>query len=1408
MGADPNLPEAQIHIQLMTGGQPHGDDLWAPVHIEESATLGALLPSTSDLEGIFAYWASMARPATRGARGGGEWPRGHVGARVVCGPMTTAIDVDDITLAGPREVAVATRCNVWLVCLVDTPQPLLDGAAAHTPSPRPTAAEPGGAPGPQARGRRAGAATAPSALTHSPGQRAAATATPGSPASSTPRAAPGKGRKRRKTRPRPDTSARGSGSGSDDAGRGDTSDAGKDSDYRQAEDEETDTDDTSDAPGSATAEEGDGDDGAPVAVNIVLETRGCARLSQREKHAIDPAAKQMRLEQEPRPLGFVDIRTAIGDNGEATAAACFEATRTEGGLTSFVVHGSLRPEKGDSSLRARRAVTIAALQCGIDKLDRDGRFDDHHGATVMVTVDLGAVPIARNVSRGSRENTQGRCNEHAGGVQDVVERQGLDMKVTVRADGDGPAARWAEVRQTAGPAVAAGAVRGAGATAPTGPAPGSTAGPGNGHAAGAQTATAPVAWMAQCPHDMCKCRSTTAGALYPVRHKACPTTGHLRDSKAPGIFCPVCPGHLQLYPTQAALAAHLRKCPRFTREQGEAPGFRACYPDLNPCGKCAQLHVNVASHERGCKRHTIRDRVAMLGACAAELTPEDVDIVHREFPATYLIEPTRINVNILTHSKFMRVIRELEDAQVTELLALARQHGPEDDHASAALGLTLVTRKLLAIPSPSGAKKLTMGEFNARVAMIETKAWKDIKDALDDAAAPTTSRVPDTAQGHVDAAVKQTQQAIRKGRLGAAHGHLASSAVGIQLKRGYHDHMASGNFGEDNVSTDRRLDDIVTQQFSGEAVRRAAWQTNVGSAPGADGVTRTYLLNMSEAARVCWAELIANGLLPGGRGKYGAVMAGGNPFASSKPGKKDHNVRMLMAQSHICRMVGKLLIEENKEVIKEALGPYQSSFKTPNGPEIVAMNVRLHQERHANPITLKSDLQGAFPNSDRASELDNCIQTAPNLAGYRASLYSESPIISFLEDHNGVLEWVHYYVQGGGVQGDLLEPVTFPMQQAAVRQANNERSVTAHQSDYMDDTINTSVAINGDGTTNFEIADMFRASKDAAAECGGKYSPGKTEVIIPAGLEGDRLARHQELICRLEDINGGRIRVLVADHDEVKEQGMDVLGVPVGTAAYAVHCWKEAFDKKKMRPEVFNRLTTQEQMNMIIFTEQRYNHKCRGDMAVEATREIRQEIDDYYFGPEGIVFTGPLRLDPLSLTPPQRDRLRLRFHMLAAHGGLGLRPLSEDGEFSQLSMVAEVVRSDGALVPNRDWLVEQLKAGATAESPTATFVLDNIKRFAAQATGTADHPAMEGARHKLPLTLEAVLSGRPMTQSAIRATQSLTRKQVWEGLAPASEKRLVKHMQPRDWTAFLTPCQRHDCSPSQPRRSRQRCGSS
>ena len=62
---------------------------------------------------------------------------------------------------------------------------------------------------------------------------------------------------------------------------------------------------------------------------------------------------------------------------------------------------------------------------------------------------------------------------------------------------------------------------------------------------------------------------------------------------------------------------------------------------------------------------------------------------------------------------------------------------------------------------------------------------------------------------------------------------------------------------------------------------------------------------------------------------------------------------------------------------------------------------------------------------------------------------------------------------------------------------------------------------------------------------------------------------------------------------------------------------------------------------------------------------------------------------------------------------------------------------------------------------------------------------MAGARHKLPLTVDAVLSGRPMPQTAFRATQSITRRQTWEAQAPVGERRLVKHMYAGDWKALL-----------------------
>ena len=155
-----------------------------------------------------------------------------------------------------------------------------------------------------------------------------------------------------------------------------------------------------------------------------------------------------------------------------------------------------------------------------------------------------------------------------------------------------------------------------------------------------------------------------------------------------------------------------------------------------------------------------------MGDCNACLEPADVDAIHALFPATHLVGPTQDDVNDTTHAPFVRTFREVEMRQVTEVHANARQHGPDDGRASAALGLVLVTKKLMGVKSARGAKKLTMVEFNDRTSMLERKAWDEIRALIDAAASPAESRVPATAQGHVDATVTQAQRAMAKAKLG------------------------------------------------------------------------------------------------------------------------------------------------------------------------------------------------------------------------------------------------------------------------------------------------------------------------------------------------------------------------------------------------------------------------------------------------------------------------------------------------------------------------------------------------------------------------------------------------------------------------------------------------------------------
>lgn len=90
---------------------------------------------------------------------------------------------------------------------------------------------------------------------------------------------------------------------------------------------------------------------------------------------------------------------------------------------------------------------------------------------------------------------------------------------------------------------------------------------------------------------------------------------------------------------------------------------------------------------------------------------------------------------------------------------------------------------------------------------------------------------------------------------------------------------------------------------------------------------------------------------------------------------------------------------------------------------------------------------------------------------------------------------------------------------------------------------------------------------------------------------------------------------------------MAVPGVAQGTPDFAAKENDDAFESKRMTPEVFQLLTRQRRMLTMPRREQRSNCRARTDLDVDATRNVRDEVDACLFvttdDDPGIVFSEP-----------------------------------------------------------------------------------------------------------------------------------------------------------------------------------------
>ena len=58
----------------------------------------------------------------------------------------------------------------------------------------------------------------------------------------------------------------------------------------------------------------------------------------------------------------------------------------------------------------------------------------------------------------------------------------------------------------------------------------------------------------------------------------------------------------------------------------------------------------------------------------------------------------------------------------------------------------------------------------------------------------------------------------------------------------------------------------------------------------------------------------------------------------------------------------------------------------------------------------------------------------------------------------------------------------------------------------------------------FDVVDMFVAANAAAKKWGGRNSPTKAEIFIPAGLTSEERGRRDQVIAKFEEANGAPVK--------------------------------------------------------------------------------------------------------------------------------------------------------------------------------------------------------------------------------------------------------------------------------------------
>jgi hypothetical protein len=416
-------------------------------------------------------------------------------------------------------------------------------------------------------------------------------------------------------------------------------------------------------------------------------------------------------------------------------------------------------------------------------------------------------------------------------------------------------------------------------------------------------------------------------------------------------------------------------------------------------------------------------------------------------------------------------------------------------------------------------------------------------------------------------------------------------------------------------------------------------------------------------------------------------------FFTKPTTRENGSFRPIGPQSILYRIIGACHVGQYTPQHMHAVSKYQQAIGTKNGLETISNHISADMEHHSqNHITLCFDISNGFGAVPRA-EVWKTIKDSKmldHLKGIFLAAYGQENTVQFrLNDKN-----VSTKMFEGLIQGDPLSSLLFCILFGPIL-----RDTNAHLDD-LDPRMTTMFLDDGQMTgTPRKVLEMLKIFVPRAKQLGFKFALNKTSAYAKSNLIYDQNSNIMKDIATI--LNSGSITLCADDNSDVRTQGINVLGVPIGSSNYVKHYVQQKLIKANVVGTPFEKLSAQEKMHITCWSASaQFNHIMRTDTG-KISDEICKSLDDHIYGKDGLLFRHVLDIHETQYSDNVMNLAVMLASLPLRHAGLGLIQMQRVQQYAPLASWSFFQSTDLCKLGHT---YDYLQSQGDADNPTSEIV--------------------------------------------------------------------------------------------------------